>query len=205
MESQEVEQKGFWRTLPGIITGIAGIITAVTALIVALTQTGIFHTNAEERRSATNISTEIAKSNETQKTIAEANNKPVSEIVSNFNVKFSMTSIRVNKDLQYQILQSVVKPKDPQNSILTIKIRCVWDGSYGFNFWSASFKLSIDDLPTAPLGYYALNELVESHTVKDGIIEFEIPDTAKSLKFLIYDGDNKIEVPLSLTKKLSSS
>jgi len=204
MESQDAEQKSFWRTLPGIITAVAGIITAVTGLIIALNQAGLFHANAEERKTSMDASVEIAKNNESQKTTTDVDNKPAPTTESNFDAKFSMTSIRVNKELQYQILESVVKPKDPQNAILTLKIRCIWDGTYGFNFWSNSFKLSIDDLPTAPLGYASLNELVEGHTVKDGTIEFEFPDTAKSLTFLIYDGDNKIEVPVSLTKKASS-
>jgi hypothetical protein len=36
------QSKGWWQTVPGILTATAGIITAVTGLIVALHQTGIF-------------------------------------------------------------------------------------------------------------------------------------------------------------------
>ncbi len=35
------EEKSFWRTLPGILTGIAAIITAITGLIIALNAAGI--------------------------------------------------------------------------------------------------------------------------------------------------------------------
>lgn len=39
--SDEKEEKSFWRTLPGILTGIAAIITAITGLIIALNAAGI--------------------------------------------------------------------------------------------------------------------------------------------------------------------
>lgn len=201
METQQPEQKSFWSTLPGIITGIAGVITAVTGLIIALNQMGFLGKGAAEKNAEMNVPTETFKSNEVQKVTSVAESKPVPPTRSKLEAKFSMTSIKMNKELQYQILESVVEPKDPQNSILTIKIRCLFDGPYGYNFWSASFKLSIDDLPTAPLGYYDLNELVASHTAKDGTVAFEIPNNAKSLKLLIYDGDNKVEIPVSLIEK----
>jgi len=36
------KEKGWWQTVPGILTAAAGIITAVTGLIVALNQAGVF-------------------------------------------------------------------------------------------------------------------------------------------------------------------
>ena len=36
------DRKGFWHTLPGILTGIAGIITAIGGLLVVLQQIGVF-------------------------------------------------------------------------------------------------------------------------------------------------------------------
>ena len=200
MNTQGSRQKNFWRTLPGIITSTAGIITAITGLIIALSQIGLFNKSDEEGKMANNISAETFKTSEPPKTTLAVEKKSAPPTASKLEAQFSMTSIKVNKELQYQILEAVVEPKDPQNSILTIKIRCSNDGPYGFNFWSASFKLDIDDLPTAPLGYYDLNELVDSHTAKDGTIAFELPNNAKSLKFLIYEGNNKIEIPVSLTK-----
>lgn len=43
----EPKSKGWWQTLPGILTAIAAIITAVTGLIVALHQAGIFEKPAQ--------------------------------------------------------------------------------------------------------------------------------------------------------------
>jgi|GEM_PF-4463801 len=39
---QEMKSKGWWSTVPGVLTAIAGIITAITGLIIALYQVGIF-------------------------------------------------------------------------------------------------------------------------------------------------------------------
>ena len=38
----ESESKGWWQTLPGLLTAAAGIITALTGLLVAVHQTGFF-------------------------------------------------------------------------------------------------------------------------------------------------------------------
>ena len=40
--NEQPQSKGWWQTLPGILTAMAGVITAVTGLIVALQQVGIF-------------------------------------------------------------------------------------------------------------------------------------------------------------------
>ncbi len=40
--NERTQSKGWWKTVPGILTATAGIITAVTGLIVALYQAGIF-------------------------------------------------------------------------------------------------------------------------------------------------------------------
>jgi hypothetical protein len=37
----EEAKKGFWQTLPGIITGITALITAIAGLLIALSQTGL--------------------------------------------------------------------------------------------------------------------------------------------------------------------
>ena len=43
--TEKSSTKGFWKTLPGIITAIAGAITAITGLLVALNQIGVFSDN----------------------------------------------------------------------------------------------------------------------------------------------------------------
>ncbi|MDN0075077.1 hypothetical protein QU481_09240 [Crenobacter sp. SG2303] len=40
--TEEPKNKGFWQTLPGILTAVAGVVTAVTGLLVALQQAGLF-------------------------------------------------------------------------------------------------------------------------------------------------------------------
>lgn len=35
------KQKGFWQTLPGILTGVAALLTAVTGLVIGLVQNGV--------------------------------------------------------------------------------------------------------------------------------------------------------------------
>lgn len=175
------------------------------AILIAVVLAVILFKNNDDNKSdissnsSSNVANEKDDSTINRQTQTPAiENKPASPALNHYEVKFSMTSIKVDPELEYQILESLVEPKDVQNSILKLKIRCKNDGRYDFNFWSASFRLSIDDVPTEPLGYYTLNELVASHAAKDGTIEFEFPNKVKSLKFLVYQNDDKIEIPLSL-------
>ena len=42
MSKEEQQPRGFWRTLPGVLTAVATIITAVTGLLIAFGQLGLF-------------------------------------------------------------------------------------------------------------------------------------------------------------------
>jgi len=197
MQNQNSEQKSWWSTLPGMITAFAGIITAITGLILALNQVGFFNKSEEKNKEA--LTMPASKNNGTEKATSVENKSVATPGAKNIEVKFSMNSIKVNSELEYKILESGVEPKDPQNSILKVKIRCFNNGSYGFNFWNSSFRLLIDDLPVAPTG--SLNEVVDGHSAKDGYVEFNFPDDVTSLKFLIFNREDKIEIPLSVNKR----
>ena len=46
--SEETETRGFWRSVPGLLTAAAAAITAVAGLVAALSQAGLLSPRAEE-------------------------------------------------------------------------------------------------------------------------------------------------------------
>lgn len=194
METNNTDPKSFWHTLPGIITASAGAITAITGLVIALSNLGISpkgNGNSDDENLNSQGVVEIAETQTDAATRLEKK-EPGAKLRS---IEFSADEIRVSNELRYEILDSVVEPMSPGRSLMRIKIRCFNDRDYPFNFWTASFRLAVDDIPTAPIN--DLNELVDGRAAKDGYVEFEFPDEAKSLLFLIYDGDRKIEIPIT--------
>jgi hypothetical protein len=60
----------------------------------------------------------LLNDNETEETTPPVENRPKAE---NIEVKFSMSSIKVNTEVEYKILESVVEPKDPQKQYIKNK------------------------------------------------------------------------------------
>lgn len=52
---EEEKSKGWWHSVPGILTAIAGVITAVTGLVIALNQIGVFDQHKKEEPQSTQL------------------------------------------------------------------------------------------------------------------------------------------------------
>jgi len=65
------EEKSFWHTVPGILTGIAGVITAVAGLVLALHQVGCFD-EADNGSAGSGPTTTVAESTTTVATTTSA-------------------------------------------------------------------------------------------------------------------------------------
>lgn len=71
------------------------------------------------------------------------------------------------------------------------------NGRFNANFWGASFRLLVDGVPRAPDN--SLDELVESHSAKEGVVEFVIPDTVNDVGLQVGEvGEGKPTLPISL-------
>ena len=70
-------------------------------------------------------------------------------------------------------------------------------GRFPANFWGASFRLLVDGVPLAPNN--SLNELVESNSGKEGVVEFVIPDTVHDVGLQVGEvGEGKPALPIPL-------
>jgi len=184
------DEKNFWTTIPGIITGLAAIVTAITGLIVALNGAGLFNKSA----AANKTSTEAKVKKDADSVISK---QPESlKQVKKLNPVFSMTEVKI-EDHEYKILGSSFEAITPESSLLKIKIKYKNNSNYSpATFWNEGFRLAIDGALTPPTG--DLSELVERHAELVGTVVFEVPNNAKTLALHILDIDKDIVVPLKL-------
>jgi hypothetical protein len=106
-------------------------------------------------------------------------------------------------DHVYTILAAEIRPQYSSTALLGLKVRMTNNGSGGANFWSDTFRLLVDGVPRAPISN--LNDVVDSHSAKDGAVEFALPDTVKHVVLLVREGENVAEIPLDLTAAMGSS
>jgi hypothetical protein len=186
------DEKSFWKTVPGIITGLAAIITAVTGLVVALNGAGLF----KESAVANKASTQTKPGNKN-----EADSLPVKQAepqkqVEIFKPVFSMTTVKI-EDHEYKIFSSSLEAITPESNLLKIKIKYKNNSNYSpATFWNEGFRLAIDGALTPPTG--DLSKLVERHVELVGTVIFEVPNNAKSLALHILDVGKDVTIPIKL-------
>jgi Co/Zn/Cd efflux system component len=77
----------------------------------------------------------------------------------------------------YKILKISLDRHEINQLALTFTIRMHNYSDYPSNFWNASFRLLVDDVPVAP--FNELNELVDSNAAKEGAVSFAIPASTR--------------------------
>ena len=97
----------------------------------------------------------------------------------------------------YTILAAEIRPQHSSTVLLGLHVRLTNNSSGGVNFWSDTFRLLVDGVPRAPIS--SLNDTVDSHSAKEGAVEFALPDTVKHVVLLVREGDTVSEIPFDLT------
>lgn len=192
------QSKGWWQTVPGILTATAGIITAVAGLIVALHQIGIFDGEKQKVPQVQNDAIKPPKVTESPIAPPPGTPKPSSASqVAPFPVILPAgTEVRVG-DFVYTVLAARLDRYAPNKVSLRFEVRMTNNGRYPANFWAASFRLLVDGIPRAPESN--LNELVDGHSAKEGIVEFVIPDTTTDVGLQIGEvGKGAPAIPIAL-------
>jgi hypothetical protein len=78
----------------------------------------------------------------------------------------------------YTILKMQFEGGEANDLALEVTARMVNESSYPANFWNDNFRLVVDDVPNAPVG--SLNELVDGHAAKEGVVKFALRPDAKT-------------------------
>lgn len=194
----------WWGPMLGTLTTTAGIITALTGLLVALYQVGLL--GGKERPAPQPSPPAISQSlNDTTKPSASATTPEAAPAASN-DIKYSVTfpsgtevTFRNNRGQgSYKILAAQVERRSVKKLALKFTIRLTNNGPSDMGFWSDSFRLLVDGVPRAPVS--RLNDAVDARSAKESDVEFEAPNTAKSLalQVLVGDKDEPAEIPITL-------
>lgn len=204
MSDSDSGSKGWWQTLPGVLTAVAAIVTALTGLLVALGGLGIFHKSpSPQNQPATSPSSEGARSSggSTPSEPGLARRADADRVSRNLPLP-ATTQVRTGAAV-YKLLSLQSAPYSPDKISLRFTIRMINNGSFPANFWSASFRLRVDDTLQAPINL--LDELVDSNSSKDGTVEFVIPAAASSVGFQMGDvGTDKPDITILLSGTATS-
>ena len=186
-EAPKSESKGWWQTLPGLLTAAAGIITAITGLLVAVHQTGLFDRSSHPAVQTQSIPHPLGQ---------VAPPTPANPTASRPLLLPANTEVRSGQAV-YKLLSARLDPYAPGKSSLHLTIRMTNNDRFDANFWAASFRLLADGSLQAPENN--LDELVTAHSAKEGDIEFIIPSNIATVGLQMGDvGDGKPTLPINL-------
>jgi len=99
-------------------------------------------------------------------------------------------------DAVITILSAQTEPIDADRRLLKLHLRYTNTSRYPANFWSASYRLLVADVPRAPTNL--LDEVVDGDSAKEGDVMFDVPVTEKSVVLQVSAGDEKSRLPLKL-------
>jgi hypothetical protein len=97
----------------------------------------------------------------------------------------------------YKVLATQVVRARPDMLSLTVTVRVASEGPLKTDFSNNNFRLLIDDVPRTPTSH--LNDSVDPHSMKEGIVEFAVPVTAKRVVLQLRMEDQVAELPLDLS------
>jgi hypothetical protein len=192
----ESESKGWWQTLPGLLTAAAGIITALTGLLVAVHQTGFFDRSRQPASQAQSEPRPVADSPHPVQTETAATAPVTGTSTSRILTLPENTEVRSGQAV-FKLLSARLDPYRPDKVSLHLTVRMTNNDRYDANFWAASFRLLVDGSLQSPTNN--LDELVSSHSAKEGDIEFVVPANISTVGLQMGDiGDGKPMITINL-------
>jgi len=202
--SEEPKSGSWWLTLPGVLTGLAAVITAVTGLAVGLHQ--ISAPSGTEKATPEKPAA-VAPQNDSKPSSASSDATASQPTSSNDARKQSLalpagTEAKLRgcsscDEHVYKILSAQLEPYNSEKRALRFTVRFTNNGRLPANFWDASFRLLVDDVPRAPISN--LNELVDGQSAKEGEVVFEVPTTENQVVLQISENDDSTKIPFDLT------
>jgi len=186
----------WWQTIPGMLTGLAAVITAVTGLIVAFNHTG----NRSEQVPPSSSSVSGGTSPALPAASPAPSRAPGAVPAAGRPQAIALPALNrvtlAGGAAVITILSAQVEPLDLDRRALKFVVRYTNAGRYPANFWSASYRLIVADVPRAPTNF--LDEVVDGDSAKEGEVVFEVPMNVKDVVLQISSGDEKSRVPFKL-------
>lgn len=185
--------KGWWQTLPGMLTAMAGLMTAAAGLLIALNQVGLLggHGHAPPTAPAPAAA---PPQTEASPTVAAGPSAAAPAVTYPAGAKVTLGNNRGRGT--YELLAAKVEPRTAEVATLTLRVRLTNAGPADIGFWNDSFRLAVDGVPRAPTS--RLISSVEARSAKEAEIAFDLPLAARSLVLKLNSGDEEGEIPLTL-------
>jgi len=177
----------WWHTLPGVLTALAAVITAITGLVVAL------RSNAAPGPEANSPPAAVVEQPGGRTSSPATNASLPAETVS---LPSGMEVRLAGGDAVFRILSARLAPFNREKRSLVFSVRYTNNGRYPANFWVASFRLLVEDVPRAPTN--SLNEVVAGESAKEGEVAFEVPADTTRVALRISAGDERTDIPFVL-------
>lgn len=186
-DSPQSTGKNFFSTLPGIITGLAALITAVGGFILILSKTGCLNTNNLSKKDIEQNDTLVNQNKETKDTIVNNNWQS--------KVSYSPAEIKhATRYITYKIKEANSETLPDRGIVLHLKIKCVNDSKYEYNFYSSYIRVMMGEDkyasdPYSPSGNY---QAVDANSFKDLEYNFKLPAGAQKFNLVFYDEKDEI-------------
>jgi len=193
MAENPSSRPSWWQTVPGILTGIAAIITAATGLLVVLNRSTPARPEDSPRSSqSASAATPAGSAVQSGSQAGGAATAAQSIALPTLNqVRFA------DGEAVIKILSAEIEPIDSERRSLKFVVRHTNTSRYPENFWSASYRLIVEDVPRAPTNL--LDEVVDGNSAKEGEVVFQVPVSVKAVVLQISNpGNDKNRIPLSL-------
>lgn len=164
-QDQESKPKGWWQTLPGLLTAVATVVTAVTGLLVALHQAGCLARGTQPAVSAQSEPHPIGA--------GSAASSPSTGVAASESLAIPANAEVYSEQAVYQLLSARLVPYSPEKVSLHFAVRMTNKDEFDLNFWAASFRLAVNGSLQSPTNN--LDEIVPAHGAKEGDVEFVVP------------------------------
>ena len=192
----ESDAKGWWQTLPGILTAGAAFLTAIGGLLVAIHQTGFFNRSPQPAPQTQSASRPTGASPNPIDTGDAATNASPGATESRPLHLPETTEIR-SGDNVFKLVSARLDPYSLDKVSLHLTVRMTNNGRYPANFWADSFRLSTGGNLQVPANY--LNQLISPNSTQEGDVEFVIPASASTVGLQMGDvGEGKPAIPINL-------
>jgi hypothetical protein len=177
----------WWQTIPGALSALAAVLTAITGLIVVLRPA------PTERTAAPPAVSHVENGVVAASTPSNATPRAARQLALPNPVEVRLA----HGDTVVRVLSARLEPYNTNARSLVLTVRYTNNGRYPANFWTATFRLLVDDVPRAPTN--DLNKVVDGQSAAEGDVVFEIPATTRRVTLRILSGDEHADVPLDVT------
>jgi hypothetical protein len=187
-ESEKVDSRSWWQTLPGMLTAAAGLISAITGLVVAVQQLRPSGHSSPPAQAGALTTTPTGSTSAQSGRGADA------------LVGFPAGRRAQVSEYRYDVLAARASAGNPGELVLALDVRMTNQGRFAGNFFGSSFRLRVGAETSVPTNF--VDELVAAGTTKTATLDFTLPARARRATLIVGDDPTTaIALPLVINPR----